>query len=147
MRRPATCAILGLALALGLSGCAGSSAPRLKVSGAYVPQPPLADMAAGYLTVTNTGDAAAELTSVTSDLAAAITLHSVDGNRMRDVTSFTVPARGKLTLARGGNHLMLAELQHKPTVGDKVSMELHFDGAGPIGVQVPVEPTTYRPKD
>lgn len=163
-RTPAATALaltVSLAATLALAGCssapdASSSAasahtgvkgPRLSVSGAYIPQPVLADMAAGYFTVTNTGDTDAELTSVSSDLAADITMHTTSDNRMRKVNSLTVPAGGQLTLSSGGNHLMLMDLTHKPVAGDKVSMELHFAKAGPIGVQVPVEPAGYRPKD
>lgn len=144
-----------LAADLALAGCspasdasapAGAEGPRLSVSGAYIPQPVTAEMAAGYFTVTNTGDADAELTSVSSELAADITLHTTTENRMRKVSSLTVPAGGRLTLSSGGNHLMLRELTHKPVAGDKVSMELHFATADPIGVTVPVEPAGYRPK-
>ncbi|MEK8171653.1 hypothetical protein NKH77_26230 [Streptomyces sp. M19] len=60
--RPAALAALGLTAALTLTGCgdggdgdAKSDGPRLSVSGAYLPRPPMTDMAAGYLTVTNTG--------------------------------------------------------------------------------------------
>ncbi|MCM2420345.1 copper chaperone PCu(A)C [Streptomyces sp. RKAG293] len=157
-RRPARTltATVALAGSLALAGCssaadasahAGTKGPELSVSGAYIPQPVMADMAAGYFTVTNTGDTDAELTSVSSDLAADITMHTTTDNRMRKVNSLTVPAGGRLTLSSGGNHLMLMELTHKPVAGDKVSMELHFATAGPIGVTVPVEPTGYRPKD
>lgn len=157
MRRRRTAALAWTVplAAFALAGCstapdaaahAGTKGPRLSVSGAYIPQPVLGDMAAGYFTVTNTGDADAELTSVSSDLAADITLHTTTENRMRKVSSLTVPAHGRLTLSNGGNHLMLRELTHKPVAGDKVSMELHFATADPIGVTVPVEPAGYRPK-
>jgi copper(I)-binding protein len=142
----ATLALAGCSSARDASAHAGATGPRLSVSGAYIPQPVTAEMAAGYFTVTNTGDADAELTSVSSDLAADITMHTTTGNRMRKVSSLTVPAGGRLTLSSGGNHLMLSGLTHKPVAGDKVSLELHFATAGPIGVTAPVEPPGYRPK-
>ncbi|MEU4091179.1 copper chaperone PCu(A)C [Streptomyces sp. NPDC026673] len=133
---------------LGATACSGSpEGPELKVSAAYIPQPALADMAAGYFTVTNTGGTDARLTSVTSDLSGDITLHSTDDNRMRRVTSFTVPAGGRLTLALGGNHLMLTDLEHKPVAGERVALRLHFDDADTIDVRVPVKPAGYRPGD
>ncbi|MDJ0342076.1 copper chaperone PCu(A)C [Streptomyces sp. H10-C2] len=155
MRRRTATAVVALAASFALGGCssapdamahAGAKGPRLAVSGAYIPQPVMADMAAGYFTVSNTGDTDAELTSVSSDLTADITLHTTADNRMRKVNSLTVPAGGRLTLSSGGTHLMLRELAHKPVAGDKVAMELHFAKADPIGVQVPVEPAGYRPK-
>ncbi|MDX2706918.1 copper chaperone PCu(A)C [Streptomyces sp. PA03-6a] len=133
---------------LGATACSGSpDGPELTVSGAYIPQPTLADMAAGYFTVSNTGDRDARLTSVTSDLSGDITLHSTEDNRMRRVTSFTVPAGGRLTLALGGNHLMLTNLEHKPAAGEQVSLRLHFDDADTIDVRVPVKPAGYHPGD
>ncbi|MEU1617329.1 copper chaperone PCu(A)C [Streptomyces sp. NPDC005722] len=143
-RVPATAALV----LLGATACSGApDGPELEVSGAYIPQPALADMAAGYFTVTNSGDRDARLTSVTSDLSGDITLHSTDDNRMRRVTSFTVPAGGRLTLALGGNHLMLTDLEHKPVAGERIALRLHFDDAGTIDVRVPVEPAGYRPGD
>ncbi|MFF7675600.1 copper chaperone PCu(A)C [Actinacidiphila glaucinigra] len=145
LRRIPVAAALAL---LGATACSGPSAgPELKVSGAYIPQPALADMAAGYFTVANTGGRDARLTSVTSDLSGDITLHSTEGNRMRRVTSFTVPAGGRLTLALGGSHLMLTDLEHKPVAGERVSLRLRFDDADTIDVRVPVKPAGYRPGD
>lgn len=120
--------------------------PRLSVGGGYVPQPPMADMAAGYFTVTNSGGADDRLTSVSSDLAAEVTMHSTQGGEMREVTSFTVPAGGRLVLGTGGNHLMLMGLKRRPAIGDRVSFELHFAKSAPITVRVPVEPPSYRPQ-
>ncbi|MFF3563913.1 copper chaperone PCu(A)C [Streptomyces sp. NPDC002574] len=150
MRRRAAVAAAALALGLGLgaTACGSSSGgPELEVSGAYIPQPALADMAAGYFTVTNSGDRDARLTSVTSDLAGEVTMHSTAGNAMRRVPSFTVPAGGRLTLGLGGNHLMLMKLTHKPVAGEEVSVELHFDDTDTIDVRVPVKPAGYRPGD
>lgn len=142
----------GLLFAAGLAGCSASArtGPKLTVSGAYVPQPAMADMAAGYLTVTNSGDTAATLTSVTSDIAGAVTMHTTENDRMTEVSAFTVPAGGSLTLGLGGNHLMLMDLRRRPVVGGTVSLELHF-GKGfaaekTLKVRAPVEPMSYRPK-
>lgn len=151
MRHPAALAVtvaVTVALGLGATACGSSpDGPELKVSGAYIPQPALADMAAGYFTVTNSGDQDARLTSVTSDLAGEVTMHSTAGNAMRRVDAFTVPAGGRLTLGLGGNHLMLMKLTHKPVAGEVVSVELHFDDTDAIAVRVPVKPAGYRPGD
>ncbi|MFJ4850701.1 MULTISPECIES: copper chaperone PCu(A)C [unclassified Streptomyces] len=145
---PAAAVAALLALALGAAACGSApDGPELEVSGAYIPQPALGDMAAGYFTVTNSGDQDARLTSVTSDLAGEVTLHSTAGNAMRRVDAFTVPAGGRLTLGLGGNHLMLEKLTHKPVAGEEVSVELHFDDADAIDVRVPVKPAGYRPGD
>ncbi|WP_431953321.1 copper chaperone PCu(A)C [Actinacidiphila sp. bgisy167] len=141
-------AAAALVLLGSTAACSGSpDGPELEVRGAYIPQPALGDMAAGYFTVTNTGDRDARLTSVTSDLSGDVTLHSTEDNRMRRVTSFTVPAGGRLTLALGGNHLMLTDLAHKPVAGERIALRLHFDDADAIDVRVPVKPAGYRPGD
>ena len=55
-RIAAALAVLVLA-AITVSACSSSTGaaakPQLAVTGAYVPQPPLQDMAAGYFTITN----------------------------------------------------------------------------------------------
>ncbi|MCQ4083176.1 copper chaperone PCu(A)C [Streptomyces sp. RB6PN25] len=137
--------------AAALTGCSHASQapagkPELRVSGAYVPQPPMSDMAAGYFTVTNTGGASDELTGVTSDLASDVSMNTTTpAGQMQDAASLPIPADGKLVLSTGGNHLMLMGLRKKPTVGEKVSFVLHFAKSSPIAVQVPVEPATYQP--
>ncbi|QKV93863.1 copper chaperone PCu(A)C [Streptomyces sp. NA02950] len=130
----------------GGSGKDGGGRPKLSVSGAYLPQPSMDDMAAGFLTVRNTGGAD-RLTSVTTPLASDVTLHHTTDNRMKQVSSLDIPANGRLELAGGGDHLMLTKLTHRPKVGEKVEFTLHFATSDPIEIKVPVEPTTYRPKD
>lgn len=129
------------------SGSGAGDAPRLRAEGGFVPQPVLTDLAAGYLTVRNDGPADDRLTAVSTDLADDVTLHTAEGERMRAVDGFDVPAGGELALARGGAHLMLEKLDRKPEVGEKVSFVLHFAESEPIEVDVPVQPTTYRPAE
>ncbi|SFE27559.1 hypothetical protein SAMN05216251_102345 [Actinacidiphila alni] len=129
------------------SGPAGGGTGKVAVSTGYIPQPLLTDEAAAYVTVVNTGGGDAQLTSVTTSLSASATLHTTTGTTMRQVTALTVPAHGRLTLGTGGDHMMLERLTHKPGVGEKVTLRLHFTHATPatVTVTVPVRPTTYRP--
>ncbi|WP_241787882.1 copper chaperone PCu(A)C [Streptomyces sp. PRh5] len=158
--RKAAAVVLTVGLSAALAACGSEDgggdsgdhaghkgAPKLSVSGAYVSQPPMDDMAAGYLAVRNAGGGADELTSVTTPLASEVTLHTTKGNRMKQVSSLDVPADGRLELTSGGDHLMLTNLSHRPKVGERVSFTLHFATSDPIEIKVPVEPTTYRPKD
>ncbi|WP_063784143.1 copper chaperone PCu(A)C [Streptomyces sp. SBT349] len=144
-RAAALLAALAAATALAVTGCGGdgASGPELSARDAFIPEPATADLAAGFLTVENAGDADDTLTSVTSDLAGTIEMHETVDNTMRQVDSFTVPAGGALTLARGGNHLMLMDLTGKPTEGETVSIELHFEESEPITLDVPVESATH----
>ncbi|MCQ4081064.1 copper chaperone PCu(A)C [Streptomyces sp. RB6PN25] len=141
--------------ATALTGCSTSSSaaspaggsPELKVTGAYVPQPPMADMAAGYFAITNSGTAPDRLTGVTSDIASDVSMHTTTASdQMKPVASFTIPAGGRLVLSTGGNHLMLMGLKHKPVAGQAVAFHLRFATSAPITVRAPVEPATYQPK-
>ncbi|MFI7236170.1 copper chaperone PCu(A)C [Streptomyces cyaneofuscatus] len=145
-RRTVLAGALALTTGLALAGCStGSDEPELKVVGAYLPQP-VSDMAAGFLVVQNSGGAADRLTSVTSPLSDDVTIHETKNQQMREVASFEVPAGGELDLERGGNHIMFMKLKKKPKQGEKVSVELHFEKAGSITVDLPVKETTHNPK-
>lgn len=156
-RRTAPARVMAALLLLGggglaSAGCSTSDAgsgsgPELSVESAYIPEPVTDAMAAGYFTVTNESDTADKLTGVTSDIAGGITMHRTVDNRMKQADSLTVPAHGELDLERGGNHLMFMELKQKPGQGEKVSLALHFEKAGIIEIDVPVEETTYNPKN
>ncbi|KOX38664.1 copper chaperone [Streptomyces sp. NRRL F-6491] len=143
-------AAVALAASLALTGCssdapAGDGKPELKVSGAFMPQPVM-DMAGGFLTITNDGDTADRLTSVTSPISDDVTIHETKNQKMQEVKFFEIPANGKLSLARGGNHIMFMSLKEKPERGDKVSVELHFEKSDPIKVDLPVEAANHNPK-
>lgn len=150
---PAAAALaLSGALALALGGCGSSSGgeseegpPKLKASGAYVPQPVMKDMAGGFMVIENTGGEDDALTSVTSDISKDVQLHKTENQQMQQVKSFPVPAGGELALSRGGNHIMFLGLSRKPAEADKVSVELHFEKSDPIKVSVPVKATNYAP--
>ena len=153
-RRASLTLAIGLtAAALALAGCSADSSadasgakakPELKVTGAYMPQPPVTDLAAGFLIVTNKGGAD-KLTSVTSDISDHISIHKTDNDRMQEVTSFGIPADGTLDLERGGNHIMFMHLKRKPLQGQKINVELHFEKSGPVKVELPVKEPTYNP--
>ncbi|MGY3337503.1 copper(I)-binding protein [Streptomyces filamentosus] len=145
-RTTALSAAVALAAALALTGCSSDGGkPELKVSVAYMPQPVM-DMAGGFLTIENTGDTADRLTSVTSPLSDDVTMHETKNQKMQQVTGFDIPANGELKLARGGNHLMFMELKEKPKQGGKVSVQLHFEKADPITVELPVEAPNHNPQ-
>ncbi|MGI5350151.1 copper chaperone PCu(A)C [Streptomyces sp. CA-250714] len=154
-RRPLAAVALGVALSFALAACSsgekdaatkGDGHPELKVSGAYVPQPPTKETAGGFLTVRNGGDKADKLTSVSSDVAGKVEMHKTVEQQMQRVKSLPVPAHGTLRLGRGGNHLMLMELERKPTKGQTVTFVLHFTRSGSVTVKAPVEATNYTPE-
>ncbi|MGW1655746.1 copper chaperone PCu(A)C [Streptomyces atratus] len=145
-RRTTLAGVIALTTGLTLAGCSSSdSKPELKVTGAFMPQP-VSDMAAGFLVVKNSGGTSDRLTSVTSPLSDDVTIHETKNQAMRMVTSFEVPAGGELDLERGGSHIMFMKLKQQPKQGEKVSVELHFEKADSIKVDLPVKETTHNPK-
>ncbi|MFF6885119.1 copper chaperone PCu(A)C [Streptomyces sp. NPDC012421] len=145
-RTTALSAAVALAAALALTGCSSDAdQPKLEVSGAFMPQPVM-DMAGGFLTIKNDSGTADKLTSVTSPLSDDVQIHETKNQKMRQVTSFDIPANGELKLERGGSHIMFMALKNKPKQGDKVSIELHFEKADPIKVELPVEAATHNPQ-
>jgi copper(I)-binding protein len=130
------------------SGAVAYDEPVLKVTGAYVRQPSKDDTASAYLTVTNTGRLPGRLIGVSSGIAGSVSMHrTTASHEMVSVTSFTIPARGRLELRSGGDHLMLTGLRKKPRVGETVTLLLRFAASGTITVRAPVEPMTYQPKN
>jgi periplasmic copper chaperone A len=145
--RSVRAAVVAVALGTGLAlaGCSSDSGPELTVSGAFMPQP-VGDMAAGFLTVENGGGSADKLTSVTSTISDDVTIHETKNQKMREVTSFEIPAGGELDLERGGSHIMFMALKQQPKQGEKVAVELHFEKSDPIKVELPVKETTHNPQ-
>lgn len=158
-RRTTGAAALALAGALALGGCSAGTAEHgaaehgdakhdagLEVSGAYMPEPLMKDMAGGYFVVENHDDDGDDkLTRVTSRIAASVDMHRTEGGQMQQVDSLPVPAGGRLELSRGGNHLMFHDLERKPTEGDTVQVKLHFAHHDPVTVSLPVEATNHTP--
>ncbi|MBD9724725.1 copper chaperone PCu(A)C [Streptomyces caniscabiei] len=152
MRAPAGPVLITAAALVALTGCGStnsssgdSSAAKLSVKAAYMPQPVTDAMAAGYLVIENGGGTADELTSVTSDLAQDVTVHETTGQSMREVAGLKVPADGELVLKSGGNHLMFENLKRKPKEGETVSLRLNFTKSEAITVEMPVKSATYQP--
>ncbi|MFJ4861310.1 copper chaperone PCu(A)C [Streptomyces sp. NPDC088748] len=139
---------LSLTAALAISGCSGSgsdeSEPKMSVSGAFMPQPVNDKMAGGFLVIKNGSGAADKLTGATSPLSDDLQIHETKDQKMQQVQSMDVPANGELRLERGGSHIMFMGLKSTPKVGDKVTVELRFEKAGPVKVELDVKDRTYN---
>ncbi|MFJ7593064.1 copper chaperone PCu(A)C [Streptomyces sp. NPDC097617] len=134
---------LSLTAALAISGCSGDSEPKMTVSGAFMPQPVNDKMAGGFLVIKNGSGAADKLTGATSPLSDDLQIHETKDQKMQQVQSMDVPANGELRLERGGNHIMFMGLKNTPKVGDKVTVELRFEKAGTVKVELDVKDRTY----
>ncbi|WP_328789701.1 MULTISPECIES: copper chaperone PCu(A)C [unclassified Streptomyces] len=137
-------AALSLTAVLAISGCSGESEPKMTVSGAFMPQPVNDKMAGGFMVIKNGSETADKLTGVTSSLSDDLQIHETKDQKMQQVQSMDVPANGELRLERGGNHIMFMGLKSTPKIGDKVTVELRFEKAAPVKVELDVKDRTYN---
>lgn len=113
-----------------------------------VPTPPGATTGAGYIReLSNKGAADDRLVGVSAAIADHVEMHSMtmDGNvmRMRQVPAIVIPAKGTVDLSPGhGYHLMLVGLKQPLKVGDRIPVTLTFEKAGPVDVDLAVQPRT-----
>ncbi|UQX02069.1 copper chaperone PCu(A)C [Streptomyces sp. RerS4] len=146
-------AALSLTAALAISGCSssdsgsttdGKTKPALTVSGAFMPEPVNDKMAGAFMVIKNDSKTADKLTAVTSPLSDDLQIHETKDQKMQQVQSLDVPAGGELKLERGGDHIMFMGLKNKPNVGDKITVELRFEKADPVKVELDVKERTYN---
>ncbi len=140
---------LVLALLVALAGCSGGGAPSsasddVGIDSAYArATPPGARVGAAFMTLKNAGGTVHALVSARSDVSATAELHEhvhKDGMmQMRQVAKIDVPAGGEVRLQPGGYHIMLIDLNHPLSVGDKVTLTLIFDDGSERQVVAPVK--------
>ena len=98
---------------------------------------------ATFLTVTNSGDSDDVLVAAESDAAETIELHetNMEGGtmRMRRVDDgIPLPAGQTVSLAPGGLHIMLIGLVQPLNEGESFDVNLTFEQAGSVTIEVPV---------
>jgi hypothetical protein len=105
--------------------------------------PASAKTGAVYLKVENTGAAPDRLTGGSSPVAASLQVHEMKMEknvmRMRPLPNgLPIPAKGSVSLSPGGYHIMLTGLKKQLKMGETVPVELTFEHAGKVSVNVPV---------
>ncbi len=139
-------AVGGLLLALLLAACAsGGVKPAAEVGELQIFDPFARvglEEGAVYFAVRNAGAEDDALVGASSPVAEEVGLHStmmMDGSmRMMPVERVPLPAGGWMALSPGGYHIMLMGLQEKLEPGDVITVELRFQRAGTVTLQVPV---------
>ncbi len=120
---------------------AGTGGPRIRVTGAYLPEPASPDTAAAYLTIHNDGDGPDVLLGVGSDVSDQVSLHeNVEHGMtgvMRPMAAPRIPAGGVRAFAPGADHIML-DHPRPLTVGQVVTLTLRFQRSGEVRVRAPV---------
>lgn len=140
---PFAAAVLALAAVVAMAE--RSDASSLTVAEAWSrPTPPGLNLGVVYLTITNTGQDGDALVAASTPAAGRVELHThvqEDGvMKMRPVARIAVPARGTVTLAPGGDHLMLFDLPAPMTAGQRFPVTLSFETAGDVTVEATVLP-------
>lgn len=96
-----------------------------------------------YLTIDNGTNRDERLVGAITDVAEAVEIHQTqienDIARMQPFTSLDIPAGESLTVAPGGYHLMLVNLQRDLSVGENITVILHFESGSQLTVEVPVQ--------
>lgn len=113
--------------------------------------PPGAGAGGGFVTLTNHGDGDDTLVGATSPLTERVEIHimEMDGDVMRMAPlpgGIELPAGGSVTLAPGGLHLMLMELDSPIVEGEPVTVTLEFQHAEPMEIELRVLPVGESPE-
>lgn len=121
-----------------------AATPSLQVSGAWVRESnPASRITAAYLTLHNPSSKPMTVAGVTSTAAGTVEMHemkTVDGvMSMQQVSKIVVPAKGSVTLAPNGMHLMLIDLVAPLRGGESVELVLKMDDGSPVVVHAPVK--------
>jgi copper(I)-binding protein len=137
--------LLAAAALAGLAACqpaAPAGPPTVTVTDAVCrPTPNGRNVTGCYLTLTASGDD--RLISVATPAAASAEIHemSTEGGimKMGEMTGgLPLPAGEAVSLAPGGNHVMLMGLTTPLSAGDTVSLTLTFEHAAAYGVRATV---------
>ncbi|KEP69076.1 copper-binding protein [Thioclava dalianensis] len=135
-------------LAAALSACAAipAFAQQIEVIDPYARvSTPMSKSGAAFMEIKNVTDRDDRLVSASSDIAARVELHTHNdlGNgkmQMAEVKEgFPIPAHGTHMLSRGGDHVMFMGLTHGLTQGELVRVTLHFEKAGDMTIEIPVD--------
>ncbi len=140
--------ILATILAIGMAwpvAAADVTAGSLTISAPWARATPRgASVGGGYLSITNKGDAPDRLLGGSTGVAKEIEIHSMTMDngvmKMRPVTGGLEVKPGQtVELKPGGYHVMFVGLKHGLKQGDHVKATLHFEKAGKVEVDFPVE--------
>lgn len=145
---------LATALTLGLLTAISSTqllaaeiqphADAIQVSDPYTREmPPGAFATASFMTLSNTSDQNIKLVQADTNAAKSAELHTHTNDngvmRMRQVSSFDIPAKGQTKLQPGGNHIMLISPSQTIKTGNTVSVTLTFEDGSSKKVTMPVK--------
>jgi len=132
------------ALAPLASVAADATGGSIRVVKAYAKaMPPGATTAGAYMTIENKGGAD-RLMGASSPRALAVEMHTMENNRgvmrMQAMWRMDIPPHGNTILVPGGKHLMIVNPAAPLREGDRFPIRLMFEHAGPVDVELEVQP-------
>ena len=115
------------------------------------PTPPGTPMGVGYMVISNHGNQDVTLTSAQSPRASNVSIHET---HMHDGVMRMSPVKGGLVIPAGETvelkphsyHLMLEQLTKPLAEGELIPVELAFDGAEAMAVELEVHPLDGKEK-
>lgn len=145
-------ALVAAAVTLALAGCtaapaaapAATEADSITITDTWVKS---ADegMSAAFGELTNSGDADVTIVSATSPASTMLELHETVENDSGEMImrpkdgGFVIPAGGVLSLAPGGNHIMLMGLVEPLVAGAEATFTLTFSDGSTATFTAPVK--------
>ncbi|WP_027486437.1 DUF1775 domain-containing protein [Allorhizobium undicola] len=139
-------AMMGEGAAPAPAEAAQAQTGALSLSNGYVKAMlPGQPVGGGYVVIANSGKQDDRLVSLSSPAAARVEMHemAIENNvmKMREVKDgFVIPAGGKLEMKPGGYHLMFQQVKEPFKAGGKVPVQLTFEKAGTVSMELPVTP-------
>lgn len=124
-----------------ISGC--SAKKELSVNGAWGRPGTTGSNSAIYFTVVNSLSEDDYLIRASTNTARVVEMHLSTQNEsgmmmMMPQEKILIPAKGSLEFKPGSYHIMLINLNHDLDNGSTISLELQFEKAGIIELDVPV---------
>lgn len=106
--------------------------------------PPVSKNTAAYFTLNNQSKKDDVLLHLSSDVAAHTELHTIiiepnGAKKMQPVPHANVKSKQQLKMAPGGYHVMLIGLKKPLKEGDQVRVDMIFQQAGKLSVNLPVK--------
>ena len=147
-RRAGLGALIGLAATAAQAQTQGAIQGTIQVEAGWSRAAGAGRVGAGFMTLRNTGPTADRLVAARAGIARVVELHThLHENgvmRMRPVETIDLPSDATVTLAPGGNHLMLIDLTAALRQGESVPVTLVFEKAGEVQINLSVQSAGAR---
>jgi copper(I)-binding protein len=131
-------ALLTACSSMGMSGQSVTSQNGIEISNPVMMSAGSGETTGAFMQIKNTGAETDRLVGATCELAGMAQVHEtiMDGDtmKMQQVEAVEIPAGQILELKHGSYHVMLMDLKQEVKAGEKVTLTLQFEKAGPVTV-------------